>query len=175
MATRDEGQRADTTGQGDLGHGARAALRAALTGTIFAMSVLAYLGDHDTTLPKAVVTVAGTGVVIFLGEAYAGLLSAALASYQRLSKAEITGEIGASAMAAVPGVLAGLFLLVLSSLGFEVGPSIDAALWLGVVTLALCSILEGHGSHRTVPFKIATVAASILLGVLIIILKAELH
>ncbi|NMO88292.1 hypothetical protein [Actinomycetospora sp. TBRC 11914] len=175
MATRDGGQRADTSGPGDLGHGARAALRAALTGTIFAMSVLAYLGDHETALGKAVVTVAGTGIVIFLGEVYAGLLSAALASSERLSRTEITVEIGASATAAVPGVLAGLLLLVLSSLGLAVGPSIDAALWLGVVTLALCSILEGHGSHRTVPFKIAMVVVSILLGVVIIVLKAELH
>jgi hypothetical protein len=175
VAATDEHDSALTTGGGDLGTWARAALRSALTGTIFAMSVLAYLGDHDTSLGKAVVTVVGTGVVIFLGEAYAGVLSAALASEARLSKAEMRLEVGASAMAAAPGVLAGLFLVVVHALGLAVQPAIDLALWLGVVTLALCSVLEGYGSHRTMPIKIASVAASIILGIVIIILKAELH
>jgi hypothetical protein len=175
VATTDEHDSTRTAERGEVGAWARPALRAALTGTIFAMSVLAYLGDHDTSLGKAVVTVAGTGVVIFLGEAYAGVLSAALASDARLSRAEMRLEVGASAMAAAPGVLAGVFLVVVHALGLAVQPAIDLALWLGVVTLALCSVLEGYGSHRTTPVKIASVAASIVLGIVIIILKAELH
>lgn len=154
---------------------ARACLRAALTGSIFAMAVLAYLGNHETSLVKAVLTVVGTGLVIFLGEAYAGLLSAALASSRKLPWAEIREEVGVSSVAAGPGVLSGVLLLLTDLAGLSVQAGIDIALWLGVVTLAACSVVEAHGSHRSVPVRAASVVFSVLVGVAIIVLKAELH
>ncbi len=149
--------------------------RAALTGTIFAMSVLAYLGGHDTDLRGAVLTVAGTGVVIFFGEAYAGLLSASLASVRKLPRSEIGRELGASSLAAGPGVLAALVLLVAEGLGLAVQTGIDVALWLGVLALTGCSVAEGRGSQRSAALRVASIAASLLVGVVIIVLKAKLH
>jgi hypothetical protein len=149
--------------------------RAVLTGTIFAMSVLAYLGGHETDFLGAVVTVVGTGLVIFFGEAYAGLLSAALASEQKLPRSEITRELGASSLAAGPGVLAAVVLLLTSAVGWSVQTGIDVALWLGVLALTACSIAEGHGSRRSAAARTASIAASVAVGVVIIVLKAKLH
>ena len=149
--------------------------RAVLTGTIFAMSVLAYLGGHETDVAGAVVTVVGTGLVIFFGEAYAGLLSAALASEQKLARSEIGRELGASSLAAGPGVLAALVLLLTSAVGVWVQTGIDVVLWLGVVALTGCSIAEGRGSRRSTPARVASIAASVVVGVVIIVLKAKLH
>lgn len=159
----------------DLSASARAHLRSALTGSIFAMSVLAYLGDHDTSLAKAIVTVVGTGLVIFFGEAYAGLLSAALASERKLPRAEIRHELSASSMAAAPGILAGVFLLVVDLFHSTVETGIDIALWLGALTLVGLSVVEAYGSHRSIPVRLGSIAGSVIIGVGIILLKAELH
>ena len=160
---------------GDSGSLARAHVRAALTGSIFAMSVLAYLGHQDTSLPRAVVTVTGTGLVIFFGEAYAGLLSAALTSVRDVPWTEIRNELRASSMAAAPGILAGAFLLLADMWGLTVQTGIDIALWLGVLTLTACSVIEGHGSHRSLPVRIGSVIGSVVVGVGIILLKTKLH
>jgi hypothetical protein len=160
---------------GDLSGSAQAHLRAALTGSIFAMSVLAYLGHGDTGLGKAVATVVGTGLVIFFGEAYAGLLSASLASVRTLPAEEIRHELSACSMAAAPGVLAGAFLVLADVLGSTVPIAIDVALWLGVLTLTVLSVVEAHGSHRSLPVRIGSVVVSVLIGVGIIVLKALLH
>lgn len=161
--------------EGDMSGSAQAHLRAALTGSIFAMSVLAYLGSHDTTLLKAVATVAGTGLVVFFGEVYAGLLSASLASVRKLPRAEIRHEVSACSMAAAPGLLAGAFLVLADALGSTTAIAIDVALWLGVLTLTALSILEARGSHRSLLVRIGSVAVSVLVGVAIIVLKALLH
>ena len=175
MAVAPEGSGTATGGHGDLGPHTRAKLRATLTGSIFAMSVLAYLGDHETTLTKAVLTVVGTGLVIFFGEAYAGLFSMALASVRALPAAEVRHELSACSMAAAPGVLAGAFLLIADVLGTAVPTAIDVALWLGVLTLVAVSVVEARGSHRSPLFRVGSVAVSVVLGVGIIVLKAQLH
>ena len=174
MAATDEFGTA-VTSRGGPGPLARAHLRSALTGSIFAMSVLAYLGDHETTLLTAVVTVAGTGIVIFLAEAYAGLLSTALASERKVPRAEVRHEIRASSMAAAPGILAGAFLLLADLLRLSVPTAIDIALWLGVLTLTGLSLAEAHGSHRSLLVWVGSVIGSVVIGVVIIVLKAELH
>jgi hypothetical protein len=159
----------------DLSPSVRAHLRTALTGSIFAMSVLAYLGDHETTLTTAVVTVAGTGLVIFFGEAYAGLLSAALTSAHKVPRAEIRHELSACSMAAAPGLLAAVFLLLVHLLDVPVATGIDIALWLGLLTLTGLSLVEAYGSHRSLLVRIGSVVGSVVVGVVIIVLKAELH
>lgn len=161
--------------EGGRRSGFQAHYRAALTGSIFAMSVLAYLGAHQTDIVGAVVTVAGTGLVIFFGEAYAGLVSASLASVEKLPRSEIQQELGASLFAAGPGVLAAVVLLVSHGVGLAVQTGIDIALWLGVLGLTGCSIAEGVGSRRSAALRIASVVASVMIGVVIIVLKAKLH
>jgi hypothetical protein len=47
-----------------------------------------------------------------LGEVYAGLVSASLASARTLPRSEIGRELGVSSLAAGPGVLAALVLLI---------------------------------------------------------------
>ncbi|WP_133252070.1 hypothetical protein [Actinomycetospora cinnamomea] len=139
------------------------------------MSVLAYLGDEATSTAKAVLTVAGTGIVVAFGEAYAGLLSAALASAQKLPAAEIREELGVCATTAAPGLLAGAFLLLADLIGLTTRTAINGALWLGVLTLTLCSVVEARGSRRSLLVRWGSVAASVVLGVGIIVLKAQLH
>lgn len=175
MAAAPEGEGPVTRERGDLSPLARAHVRATLTGSIFAMSVLAYLGDHDTSLVNAVVTVIGTGLVIFFGEAYAGLFSMALASVRALPAVEVRHELSACSMAAAPGLLAGVFLLAADLIGLAVPTAIDVALWLGVLTLVLCSVIEARGSHRTGLFRLGSVILSVVVGVGIIVLKAQLH
>ena len=175
MTTTPEESSADVARGPDLSDRARAHLRSALTGSIFAMAVLAYLGDHETGSVKAIATVVGTGLVICFGEAYAGLLSAALATRDRLPATEIRHELAACSTAAAPGVTAGLVLLLTGLLGIAVQTGIDIALWLGVLALTLCSVVESHGSDRPLPVKVASVGASVLVGAVIIVLKAALH
>lgn len=174
MAGNSNEHDATVTETGDLSPLARAHVRAALTGSIFAMSVLAYLGDHDTSLTTAVATVVGTGLVIFFGEAYAGLLSASMASVRKVPWTEIRHELSASSMTAAPGVLAGVFLLLADLWGSTVQTGIDIALWLGVLTLTGCSVIEGYGSHRSLWVRIGSVVGSVAVGVGIIVLKAKL-
>jgi hypothetical protein len=170
------GSHEDTVaGAGDPGPHVRARVRSALTGSIFAMAVLAYLGDQETSLVTAVGTVAGTGLVVFFGEAYAGLLAASLASVRAVPWTEVRDELAASSMAAAPGVLAGVLLVLVDLGGSTVETGIDIALWAGVLTLTVCSVLEGRGSGRSRPVRIAAVAGSVLVGVGIILLKAALH
>jgi hypothetical protein len=53
--------------------------------------------------------------------------------------------------------------------------AIDVALWLGVLTLVAVSVVEARGSHRSTLFRVGSVAVSVVLGVGIIVLKAQLH
>lgn len=159
----------------DLSPGVRARLRSTLTGAIFVMSVLAYLGNHTTGLVTAVVTVVGTGLVIFFGEAYAGLLSAGLASTGELPRAEIREELATSSMAAAPGIVAGVLLLLVDLLGGTVQTGVAASLWAGVATLTVLSVAEARSSHRSLLVRIASVAGSVLVGLAVIGLKAALH
>lgn len=175
MAAAPEEPDTAATHPGDLSPLTRGHVRAALTGSIFAMSVLAYLGDHETSLVKSVLTVVGTGLVIFFGEAYAGLFSMALTSARTLPGVEIRHELSACSMAAAPGILAGAFLLAADLLGLTLQTAVDVALWLGVLTLLLCSLIEARGSHRSLPVRVGSVVVSVVLGVGIIVLKAQLH
>ena len=158
-----------------LGEHARARIRSALGGTIFVMSVLAYLGDYETTLLPAVVTVVGTGFVIFFAEAYAGLLSSLLASVRRLPAGHIRAELDASSAAATPGVVAGVVLLLADLVGLSTQTSINIALWLGVVGLTVCSAVASHAARRPAREQVGMVIASVLVGVVIVVLKAKLH
>lgn len=154
---------------------ALARTRSALTGTIFAMSVLAYLGDHETGLGQAVVTVAGTGVVIFFAEAYAGLLSSSLAAAHRLRAGAVRHELRTCSAAAAPGLAAGLVLLLADLARLDVQVGIDVALWLGVGSLTVCSVVASRVAGRGVVVQVALVIASVSVGGVVILLKAALH
>ncbi len=163
------------TPERSLSEHAQARTRSALTGTIFAMSVLAYLGDHETTLGTAVVTVGGTGVVIFFAEAYAGLLASSLTSVRRLPGAAVRSELIACSTAAAPGLVAGVVLLLTDLAQFTLQVSIDIALWIGVVALTACSIVASRAARRSLAVQAALVAASVAVGGVIVVLKAKLH
>lgn len=154
---------------------ALARTRSALTGTIFAMSVLAYLGDHETGLGQAVVTVAGTGVVIFFAEAYAGLLSSSLAAARRLRSDAVRHELRTCSAAAAPGLAAGLVLLLADLARLDVRTGIDVALWLGVGWLTVCSVVASRVAGRSLVVQAVLVVVSVAVGGVIILLKAALH
>ncbi|MDD7941613.1 hypothetical protein PHK61_24635 [Actinomycetospora lutea] len=52
-----------------------------------------------------------------------------------LPAVEVRHELSACSMAAAPGV----FLLVGDLIGFSMPTAVDVALWLGVLTLVLCT------------------------------------
>lgn len=158
-----------------MSSGRQARTRSALTGTIFAMSVLAYLGDHETGLIQAVMTVAGTGVVIFFAEAYAGLLSSSLAAARRLRAIAVRHELRVCSTAAAPGLVAGLVLLLADLARFPVQTGINVALWLGVGSLTVCSVVATRVAGRSLVVQLAFVVASVAVGAVIIVLKAKLH
>src|SRR3954463_4130085 len=70
--------------------------RAAVYGTVIAMSVLAYLGDHEPGPWVTAVTVAGTGVVIFLAEAYAEVMGRAFTGVAAPSAREVGAALRGS-------------------------------------------------------------------------------
>jgi hypothetical protein len=139
------------------------------------MSVLAYLGDHEPAPGVAAVTVAATGVVIFLAEAYAELMALGLARRDKPSPREVRGDLLACSYAAVPGLVAALVLLLTTVLGFDVATRIDITLWVGVAALAVLSVLVGRGAHRRPVVRVAWTLASLAVGTSIVLLKAALH
>ena len=150
-------------------------IRSGIYGTVIAMSVLAYLGDHEPGPGVAAVTVAGTGIVIFLAEAYAELLAHTLARSTRPSARELREVLLACSYAAVPGLVAGLVLLVTTLLGFDIAVRIDIALWTGVAALAVLSLLAGRSARRGPVVRVAWTLASLAVGASIVLLKAALH
>lgn len=153
---------------------ARGPVRSAVYGTVIAMSVLAYLGDHEPAPGVAALTVACTGIVIGLAEAYAGLLAGALADGTRVVASDVRHELRESSFAAAPGLVAGVVLLVTALLGLGIAVRIDVALWIGVATLGVCGGLAGRTRRRTTTRVVWTVA-SLALGVVIVLLKAAVH
>jgi hypothetical protein len=153
---------------------ARGPVRSAVYGTVIAMSVMAYLGDHEPAPGIAALTVACTGIVIGLAEAYAGLLAGALADGTRVGVSDVRHELRESAYAAAPGVVAGVVLLVTALVGLGIATRIDITLWAGVAALGVFGGLAGRTRRRTTTRVVWTVA-SLALGVTIVLLKAALH
>lgn len=139
------------------------------------MSVLAYLGDHETDTTTAIVMVVGTGIVIFFAEAYAGLMARSLGSVRPLRAPLIRGEAAASSTAAAPGIVAGVVLLIADLANLDVQVAINVALWLGVAGLTGCSILASRAARRSVGVQAGLVLASVVVGAVIVLLKAKLH
>lgn len=157
------------------GEHAAGRVRAAIYGTVIAMSVLAYLGDHEPGPWVTALTVAGTGIVIFLAEAYAEVVGRAYTGVAAPSAHEVRTALRHSSWAAVPGFVAGAVLLVLALLRVDLSTRIDITLWVGVAALALCSALAGRATHRRPAVRVAWTVASILVGSVIVALKAALH
>jgi hypothetical protein len=150
-------------------------LRAAVYGTVLAMSVLAYLGDHEPGPGVAAVTVAGTGIVIFLAEAYAEVMALALIRSVRPRSPEVRAAVGESSFAALPGLVAALVLGLTAVLQLDVALRIDVTLWLGVASLAVLSALAGWVTHRRPVVRLGWTLASLVVGTAIVVLKAALH
>ena len=149
--------------------------RSAVYGTIIAMSVLAYLGDHEPGPWMTAVTVGGTGIVIFLAEAYAEVVGRAFTGVAAPSGREVRDALAQSCWAAVPGLAAGVVLLVTALLRVPLATRIDITLWTGVLALAVCSALAGRGTRRRPAVRVAWTLASIVVGSAIVLLKAALH
>ncbi|GAA4735347.1 hypothetical protein [Actinomycetospora chibensis] len=150
-------------------------VRAAIYGTVIAVSVLAYLGDHEPGPWVTALTVAGTGIVIFLAEAYTEVVGRAYTGVAARLAHELRAALQRSAWAAVPGLVAGVVLLVLALLRIDLSTRIDITLWVGVAALAVCSALAGRATHRRPVVRVAWTVASILVGSTIVALKAALH
>ncbi len=149
--------------------------RSAVYGTIIAMSVLAYLGDHEPGPWVTAVTVGGTGIVIFLAEAYADVVGRAYTGVAAPSAREVRAALAQSFWAAVPGLAAGVVLLVTALVGFSLATRIDITLWTGVAALAVCSALAGRAARRRPAVRVAWTLASIVVGSAIVLLKAAFH
>ncbi|TDQ55891.1 hypothetical protein EV188_105289 [Actinomycetospora succinea] len=150
-------------------------LRASVYGTLMAMSVLAYLGDHDPGPGVAALTVAGTGVAIFLAETYGGVLAGTLTGPPRSGPRVIRSVVAESTGTALPGILAGVLLGVMALTGLDVALRIDITLWVGVAALAVLSVLGGRAARRRPAVQVAWAIASLLVGASIVLLKAALH
>ena len=157
------------------GEHAAGRVRAVIYGIVIAMSVLAYLGDHEPGPWVTALTVAGTGIVIFLAEAYAEVVGRAYTGVAAPSAHEVRAALQHSSWAAVPGLVAAAVLLVLALLGVDLSTRIDITLWVGVAALGLCSALAGRTTHRRPAVRMAWTVASILVGSTIVALKAAVH
>ena len=150
-------------------------LRAGVYGTVLAMSVLAYLGDYEPGPGVAAVTVAGTGVVMFLAEAYAELMALTMIRPARPTAHDVHAVVGGCSFAALPGIVAGLLLGLTAVLQLDVAIRIDVTLWTGVAALAVLSGLAGWATHRRALVRLAWTVASLVVGTAIVALKAALH
>jgi hypothetical protein len=150
-------------------------VRSAVYGTIIAMSVLAYLGDQEPGPWVTALTVGGTGIVIFLAEAYAEVVGQAFSGAAASSVREVGAALRRTWWAAVPGLAAGVVLLATALLGFPVATRIDITLWIGVAALAACSILAGRAAHPRPAVRVAWALGSIVVGSAIVLLKAAVH
>ncbi|MEJ2862036.1 hypothetical protein [Actinomycetospora flava] len=150
-------------------------LRASVYGTVMAMSVLAYLGDHEPAPGVAALTVAATGVAIFLAETYAGQLAHTLTGPPRSGRRHLTIVLRESAGTAVPGVVAGVLLGGFTVFGLDLALRIDIVLWVGVAALGVLSVLCGRAARRRPALQVAWALASLAVGTSIVLLKAALH
>jgi hypothetical protein len=150
-------------------------VRSAVYGTIIAMSVLAYLGDQEPGPWVTALTVGGTGIVIFLAEAYAEVVGRAFSGGAGSSAHEVRAALLGTYWAAVPGLAAGVVLLVTALLRLPVATRIDITLWIGVAALAGCSILAGRAAQQRAAVRVAWTLGSIVVGSGIVLLKAAVH
>jgi hypothetical protein len=150
-------------------------LREAVYGTIVMLSVLVVLSERERSAAAAALTVAGTSLVLFFAEVYAGSVAerirlgrvAGLASMRRLA-------VGAWPVATVTGWP--LVLLGLAGLGvIRTSTALMLAVWLAVAALGVWGWRAGVMGHSRLTGRLWSTALDLAVGLGIVALKVAFH
>jgi hypothetical protein len=159
----------------ELDHVGVERLREAVYGTIVMLSVLAVLSERDWSAAAAALTVAGTSLVLFFAQVYAGSVAErirlgvvpGLASLRRLAA-------GAWPVAAVTGWP--LLLLGLAGLGvIKTATALTLSVWLAVAALGLWGWRAGQIGHSRLTGRLLSTALDLAVGLGIVALKVAFH
>jgi hypothetical protein len=165
----------DSRRLGELDHVGVERLREAVYGTIVMLSVLAVLSERERSAAAAALTVAGTSLVLFFAEVYAGSVAErirlgrvpGLASMRRLAA-------GAWPVATVTGWP--LVLLGLAGLGvIKTATALMLAVWLAVAALGVWGWRAGEMGHSRLIGRLWSTALDLAVGLGIVALKVAFH
>ena len=150
-------------------------LREAVYGTIVVLSVLAVLSERERSATAAAFSVAGTSLVLFFAQVYAGSVAQrirlgrapGLASLRRLA-------VDSWPVAAVTGWP--LALLGLAGLGVvKTSTAIMLAMWLAVAALAVWGWRAGQIGQGRMIGRLWSTALDLAVGLGIVALKVAFH
>ena len=159
----------------DRDHSGVERLREAVYGTIVVLSVLAVLSEHERSAATAALTVAGTSLVLFFAQVYAGSVA------ERVQLGLLPGldSLRRLAFGAWPVVAVTVWPLVL--LGFaglgliETTTAITVAVWLAVAALGIWGWRAGQIGHSRLAGRLWSTALDLAVGLGIVALKVAFH
>jgi len=150
-------------------------LREAVYGTIVMLSVLAVLSEREPSAGVAALSIAGTSLVLFFAQVYAGSVA------ERIRLGRIPGLADLRRLAADSWPVAAvtgwpLVLMGLAGLGvIKTATAIVVAMWLAVAALAAWGWRAGQISPGRLPGRLLSTALDLAVGLGIVTLKVAFH
>jgi hypothetical protein len=150
-------------------------LREAVYGTIVMLSVLAVLSERERSAAAAALTVAGTSLVLFFAQVYAGSVA------ERIRLGRVPGPAGLRRLAAGAWPVAAvtgwpLVLLGLAGLGvIKTATALTLSVWLAVVALGGWGWSAGQIGHSRLIGRVWSTALDLAVGLGIVALKVAFH
>ena len=150
-------------------------LREAVYGTIILLSVLAVLSEKEPSALDAGLSVAGTAVVLFLAQVYAGSVAERILLERAAGRASWR-RLASESWPVVTVTLWPLVLITLSALGvMRTAVAVSLSTWLAVVALGVWGWLAGVIGHDRLPGRLWSCARSLAVGLAIVALKVAFH
>ena len=159
----------------DLHHRSVERLREAVYGTIILLSVLAVLSEKEPAAVDAALSVAGTAVVRFLAEVYAGFVAERVGLGREASRGS-RRRLASESWPVVAVTLWPLVLIALSALDvMTTAAAVSVSMWLAVAALGVWGWMAGVMGHDRLPGRLWYGALSLAVGLAIVALKVVFH
>lgn len=154
------------------GVGRDARLGEAVYGTIVLLAQLSYLSDQEEDALVCVLTVTGTALVLYIARLYATLVATRIvAPPESVGTAVrvLAGETWPVGAVAAPAVV----LLTIAELGgMTVAVALSVGGWIYVLGLGLFTYGVARAAHAGVMRRLLSTAASLAVGLFIVVLKS---
>ena len=147
---------------------------ATITGTVVCAAAIAYAGGHTDSLAELSRIIVGTVAVYWVAHLHAVTLGSSL-THRHHPLAAFEHALGETWPIATASVVPLVVLLVTSLLGAELKTAAWVALIATIGLLTAYSYLAGVRSGLDTWGRIASAAAGLGLGVLVVLLKVGLH
>jgi hypothetical protein len=150
-------------------------MREAVYGTIVLLSVLAVLSERDRSAATAALSVAGTSLVLFFAQVYAGSVAERVRLGREPGLANLS-RLAADAWPVAAVTVWPLVLLGLSGLGvLKTATAIVLSMWLCVAALGIWGWRAGQIGHSRMLARLLSTALDVAVGLVIVALKVAFH